>query len=404
MVGPIKKFDILFSNPNGAFYAGKAVTGKVIVEITESIKIRAVKLRFVGEASVSFSDGKLKKSHSDSHRYFEQLDLIFGSDNGGVLKSDPTTVLNTGTHEFPFVFNLPGQVPSSFESTLGHVRYFCKATLHRPWKFDFTAKRAFTVVANVDLNHEPAAFTPAYRHAERSFSWTDWLFFCAKGGLTITVKIDRSAFVPGEDILINAEVSNYSSNKVKDVEAFLQQNLVFSTKTATRFCRGETKLGLVNRGCVNKNDTQIWNNHPLPIPALPPSKLGGCRMISVDYVLNFIVYIENAPNVVMNIPIVLGTVPLYSPAPPPVQWPNAAGVQPSAPLYEPSLPRPHPTAPPMPDFELLAPPSYEECVGMDQVNIQDSEDDQMTYGELNYRPLYPTYSRERPARPPPPVL
>lgn len=136
-------------------------------------------MRWVGEASVNFNDGKLKKAHTDHEKYFEQLDLIFGSGKksfvslrfekctvitvfhkileGTPLKAD-STLLNAGVHQFPFVFNLPGQLPSSFESNMGHVRYFCKAYLHRPWKFDFTAKKAFTVVSVLDLNKEPAAF------------------------------------------------------------------------------------------------------------------------------------------------------------------------------------------------------------------------------------------------------
>lgn len=42
MVGKITRFDIIFSNPNNAFYAGQTVTGKVVVEITESMKIRGM--------------------------------------------------------------------------------------------------------------------------------------------------------------------------------------------------------------------------------------------------------------------------------------------------------------------------------------------------------------------------
>uniref|UniRef100_A0A915K1F1 Arrestin-like N-terminal domain-containing protein n=1 Tax=Romanomermis culicivorax TaxID=13658 RepID=A0A915K1F1_ROMCU len=81
----VKKFDIVFSNPNGAFYAGQPVTGTVIVEVEETIKIRGVKLKFIGEAYVNFSDGKLKKSHTESIKYFEQVDLIFGSSKANII-------------------------------------------------------------------------------------------------------------------------------------------------------------------------------------------------------------------------------------------------------------------------------------------------------------------------------
>lgn len=51
----------------------------------------------------------------------------------------------------------------------------------------------------------------------------DRILACVRGGLSATVKLERSAYVPGEKMLINAEVSNFSTKRVKGVEAFLQQ-------------------------------------------------------------------------------------------------------------------------------------------------------------------------------------
>lgn len=65
--------------------------------------------------------------------------------------------IQAGEHEFPFTCTLPPNLPSSFESSLGHVRYVVKATLDRPWKFDQDVKRLFTVISPFDLNQEPRA-------------------------------------------------------------------------------------------------------------------------------------------------------------------------------------------------------------------------------------------------------
>ena len=59
-----------------------------------------------------------------------------------------------GTHSYPFQIVLPPTLPSSFEGAYGYVRYFCKATIDRPWKFDHDTKSAFTVLSNLDLNLE----------------------------------------------------------------------------------------------------------------------------------------------------------------------------------------------------------------------------------------------------------
>lgn len=52
---------------------------------------------------------------------------------------------------------LPPNLPSSFESDFGRVRYTAKASLDRPWKFDQETKVAFTVVSHLDLNQQPNA-------------------------------------------------------------------------------------------------------------------------------------------------------------------------------------------------------------------------------------------------------
>ena len=62
-----------------------------------------------------------------------------------------------GNHAYPFAFQLQESVPSSFEGSRGYVRYFCKATIDRPWKFDSHDLRAFTVIHHFDLNRFPNA-------------------------------------------------------------------------------------------------------------------------------------------------------------------------------------------------------------------------------------------------------
>ena len=68
-----------------------------------------------------------------------------------------TTEHPSGQHRYPFSISLGDTLPSSFEGRRGYVRYFCKATIDRPWKFDEHIKRAFTVIHHLNLNDSPNA-------------------------------------------------------------------------------------------------------------------------------------------------------------------------------------------------------------------------------------------------------
>lgn len=65
--------------------------------------------------------------------------------------------ISAGHHEYNFECLLPRNVPSSFEGEHGSVRYTATAAMNRPWKFDHTAKAAFTVITHLDLNGWPQA-------------------------------------------------------------------------------------------------------------------------------------------------------------------------------------------------------------------------------------------------------
>ena len=79
--------------------------------------------------------------------FFNVLGVGMGEDN----------CLPPGQHVYPFTFQLPPNLPSSFEGGEGFVRYSIKGTIDKPWKFDHDTKRLFTVTSPLDLNEYPTA-------------------------------------------------------------------------------------------------------------------------------------------------------------------------------------------------------------------------------------------------------
>ena len=61
--------------------------------------------------------------------------------------------LEAGSHVFPFQFVFPVGIPGSYEGKCScYVRYWLKASIDRPWKFDPENKMMISVASVLDLN------------------------------------------------------------------------------------------------------------------------------------------------------------------------------------------------------------------------------------------------------------
>ena len=63
--------------------------------------------------------------------------------------------LEPGNHVFPFTFTLEDNLPSSFESDHGEVKYSLKVRADIPWGIDQVEKTYFIVHDIYDLNLHP---------------------------------------------------------------------------------------------------------------------------------------------------------------------------------------------------------------------------------------------------------
>lgn len=77
--------------------------------------------------------------------------LIFFSENQKKI------ILPPGKYSYPFQFQLPPNLPSSFEGQHGYIRYWVKATIEKPWSYEHVTKTAFSVISALDLNSLPDA-------------------------------------------------------------------------------------------------------------------------------------------------------------------------------------------------------------------------------------------------------
>ena len=216
--------------------------------------------------------------------------------------SGDIATLPAGRHEFPFSFQLPISLVTSFEGKHGSVRYSIKATLHRPWVPARCARKVFTVIEPVDIN-TPALLEPQAGAREKvARSW-----YCTRGLVSLSAKIDRKGYTPGEVIPIFAEIDNGSTRAVQPRAALVQ--------TQTFMARGARKqkravVASVDGEPVGPNRRALWPGRALRIPPVGPSILQ-CRVLSVDYSLKVFVDIPGSSKLLLELPLVIGTVPLH---------------------------------------------------------------------------------------------
>ena len=80
--------------------------------------------------------------------------FLFFSCPGGTGKSGKDGTIPAGQRLYPFVFQLPQNLPSTFESLAGHVRYSVKCNIQAPQGKDICKLRFFNVVSVYDLNED----------------------------------------------------------------------------------------------------------------------------------------------------------------------------------------------------------------------------------------------------------
>ncbi|KAJ8278700.1 hypothetical protein COCON_G00057660 [Conger conger] len=223
----LKKFYVLFDSPEidtpPVFSSGDVVSGKVVLDLSGQSKVESLKLHAEGFAKVHWTESRsagastaYTQNYSDEVEYLNRRETLLQADNGEM------TVLSAGRHEFPFSFQLPEEtLVTSFEGKHGSIRYWVKVKLHRPWTTVRKIKKEFTVIEPIDIN-TPALLAPQAGTKDKMAR----VWYRNFGQVSVTAKIDRQGYTPGEVIPVFAEFDNATSRSVVP-KAFITQTQTF---------------------------------------------------------------------------------------------------------------------------------------------------------------------------------
>ncbi|GLH03692.1 Protein of unknown function, partial [Gryllus bimaculatus] len=212
--------------------------------------LAAIEIKFFGASEVKWQEHYTQRQGNRNvtrtivyyaqEVYIDNTACVLGGQDGD-------TTLPPGEYTYHFALVLPPALPSSFEGTIGHVRYTVKAKIVRPWRFNHESKVAYSVLSVLDLNN--------------------------------VANIQKVMYTAA------------SGFNVKSMEA--------------RIAVEQETLGVVEKkGSKNFQSGMV-------IPPLPTSFLLYCNCIEIAYFLEVEGVISGVhTNAVMEIPIVIGMIPL----------------------------------------------------------------------------------------------
>ncbi|CAK1541999.1 unnamed protein product [Leptosia nina] len=253
---------ITLSSDNGVYFCGQPIHGKLVFNQDKVKSFRGIYAKLKGYCKVHWTTQETRTHqgkhethtvHHDSYEeYINHKMYIIGSESGEVE-------LKPGHYEFPFQFILPPNCPSSFEGTVGHVRYEIKVVVDRAFKIDQEKKVAVRVISLLDLNQDP------YCREPMQFEFDDTYCCCcfSRGATDTVVKLPVSGYCPGQVVKYHA-VTNRATKETKDVVAEIK------------------------KGPVPGNTTRNWNVEMI-VPTVDTYNLNSCQFIDITYKFKVVV-------------------------------------------------------------------------------------------------------------------
>uniref|UniRef100_A0A4W6G833 Arrestin C-terminal-like domain-containing protein n=1 Tax=Lates calcarifer TaxID=8187 RepID=A0A4W6G833_LATCA len=307
-----KNFQICFRalNERNTFSSGDPITGQISFELTKETKITVITVKLTGKANVHWSTGG---GRSGRRHYSARLDFF---DFKGVIMQENTatgrtTKLQPGTHVYPFSCQLPqGDFPSSFQGIHGKILYSLTVSISRPWHMskDFVTELNF--VNRIDTN-QPVLWAPL----SGSNQMTLCCLWCASGPITMTVSVEKKAFVPGETVKIICEFSN-SSTHTATPKVRLQQKQVYYTHSKVSKRMLVKHLASLTGEPISAQTSDVHTEIMLTIPSSASLTISNCSILVIEYFIEVSLCGFAFPDLTVLVPIILCDSPVLSQPPP----------------------------------------------------------------------------------------
>eukprot|EP01112_Ceratiomyxa_fruticulosa_P007136 TRINITY_DN1842_c0_g1_i1.p1 TRINITY_DN1842_c0_g1~~TRINITY_DN1842_c0_g1_i1.p1 ORF type:complete len:463 (-),score=92.59 TRINITY_DN1842_c0_g1_i1:108-1496(-) len=303
-----------------SYVGGETIVGTVEMDCLVPFFANGVLLKVKGferaffqtSRTVTEGDGDNRRTrtiiddHKEEKEFFKQTIVVYPQQG----------VVNPGHYSFPFVFNLPPNLPGTFHEEGGDrfngsaycakILYKLKATVDVAFRHDL--KKTVRLVLNERYDQ---LVRPSYAENKKSFLTTS-------GDLHIRVWLDKNAYVPGETCIAKLKANNTSVKPTRVVRMKVHHHLELRVHSHTKQQR-KTVYTQEFPGFSPCFYGINWMPFFIPV-GLKPSSNG--HHVKSHYLFELECDIPAAVDLCVNLPIaLLAPQFLYSTVPP--QPPNA---------------------------------------------------------------------------------
>ncbi|KAL9987093.1 hypothetical protein ACROYT_G001339 [Oculina patagonica] len=291
---------ICLSRQSKHYHPSEVVTGECVLNLNDFLKLRCLSIEFQGESWTCWEETDVyTTTHKNAEIYFHKKTTLLGNSE---KKRTQSSTLPPGRHAFQFSFKIPPyNLPSSFESKHGYVRYWMKARIHRAWRFDEVSKELVNILSSIDVNC-PRMLLPNFGEAQKSLN-------CLCNGMASPLKLlaftDRSAYCPRERMMLTTDIKNLPLTEIYETTIFLVQTISFKSRC------GKSRSDRCQRKMIQRSSLSRAVDE-LEIPDVPPT-MRNCGILSITYHVKVTISSresESQSHLEVELPVIIGTIPL----------------------------------------------------------------------------------------------
>ena len=294
------RITVLQERPDQPFYSGSSVAGAFLIGVDEPKSYKYISIQFLGRAYVHWTETEGSGENSRTVDYTSSEVYVDVRQTLWTADQSPDGRLAPGQYSFPFRFDIPSSAPSSFEGTVGSIRYELHGRIGTGLlKFDHKLAVRVPLQQVVRIS-EPRLLQPARQEVQKTVS----CLFCTSAPIVLTVTVPKTGYCIGETLPVHVSIENGSSYQIT-MTATLCQRVVYTARGHHR--QSKKALVHIKSDEIAAHITREWNP-TLQIPTTEVLDERSCFIIQMSYYLKVTAIIPWGFNLSTKIPLKLGYV------------------------------------------------------------------------------------------------